>query len=371
MKIGLNATCLNERPSGAKQRFEGIYGALLRKLPDVEFVLYEPADCRVGDWFKGVPNLTTRRTPVPSSGRLAKLVHGVRYWPSALRGEKFDFFECFNQPLVRSPSGHTLTTIHDIRRIYSDWRFAERQLYTLALRQTLKRVDRVITVSETMKSEILDFDPAARVSVLYNGLDPQAFSSVTQAETQVVRRKFGLPNEFMLAVGHFERRKNYLRLVDAIGLLRDRGIHRRLLIVGNDSGERRLVEDRIATANLTDRIQLLSGLSDTEIRCVYKLATLFVFPSSYEGFGIPILEAMAAGVPAIMSDIPVFREVTQDRGVYFPHDDPDALACAIESTLSSGSRREELVAYGRQRVQDFSFDSLAAQLAGLYASFKP
>lgn len=366
MKIGLNATCLNDRPSGAKQRFEGIYGSLVQELPEAEFVLYEPDDCRIGDWFKGAPNVTPRRTPLPSTGRLAKFAFGLGYWPLVLRRERFDFFECFNQPLVRSPSGKTLTTIHDIRRVYADWGLAERQLYTQSLRRTLARVDQVITVSHTMKAEILDFHPSARVEVIYNGLDPLLFGAVTEPDLLATRRKFGLTADFLLAVGHFERRKNYLRLIDSMRLLAQRGVPCDLVIVGNDSGERRLVEDRVAAHGLTARVRILSGLSDLEVRCVYKLSRAFVFPSSYEGFGIPILEAMAAGVPPVLSDIAVFREITEGKGVYFPHDDPGAMADAIADVLTSDTLRRQLTEYGTRRVQDFSFQSLAAQVARLY-----
>jgi glycosyltransferase involved in cell wall biosynthesis len=185
---------------------------------------------------------------------------------------------------------------------------------------------------------------------------------------QDVRRKFGLPSEFLLSVGHFERRKNYVRLVEAIALLRARGFDCNLVLVGNDSGERRLVEEAVSAAKLGARVKILSGLSDLEVRCIYKLSSMFVFPSSYEGFGIPILEAMAAGIPTVLSDIAVFREITEDQGVHFPHDSSEAMAEAIESTLTSSSRCGELAAYGRRRVQDFSFDRLSSQMAALYGT---
>ena len=83
MRVGLNATCLNDRPSGARQRFLGIYGALFRRLPDVEFVIYEPNDCRLTKWFEGLSNVTARVTPVPSMGRLGKFKAGISYWRQA------------------------------------------------------------------------------------------------------------------------------------------------------------------------------------------------------------------------------------------------------------------------------------------------
>lgn len=366
MRVGLNATCLNDRPSGAKQRFQGIYGTLIRKLPDVEFIVFEPADCRVGAWFPSAENVRSRRTPLPSEGRVAKMLRGAAFWTSGLRREQLDLFECFNEPLVRCPTGRTMATIHDIRRIHEDSSFTERHLFTMSLKRTLKAADLVITVSETMKSELLAVDHGAHVEVVYNGIDPDQFSDLTSAQIEQVRSDLGLPSQFLLSVGHFEPRKNYLRLVDAIGLLRDRGVDCHLVIVGNDSGERQSVRERVLTRNLQSHITLLGGLSDREVRSMYLMSSLLVFPSSYEGFGIPILEGMAAGVPIVMSDIPVFREITEGQGIYFPSKDVEGMADVIESAMGAQDRCRQIVAYGRLRVRDFTFPQVASKLASLY-----
>lgn len=368
MKIGLNATCYNDRPSGAKQRFLGIYGELIKRLPDAEFVVYEPADCRVGSWFDWAPNMSAIATPILSEGRGRRVIGGLHYWRSALPCAEFDFFERFNMPSVKSPTGRTLRTVHDIRGLLREHGLLMRSVYKAVLGRSLRRADHVITVSEAMKKEILDFYPGIPISVIYNGLDTGNFNCVTESELSVVRRKFGLPEEFVLSVGHFEKRKNYLNLLDAVALLRDRGRSCALLIVGNDSGQREAMEDRIESANLSGCVKILSGLSDLEVRCVYKLCSLFVFPSSYEGFGIPILEAMAARCPMVLSDMPVFREITQDEGIYFRHDDVEAIAFAMEKVLSSSSERARLVNYGNERVKAFSFPKLADQVQCLYKS---
>lgn len=369
MKIGLNATCLNERPSGAKQRFVGIYRELVRRLPEVEFVVYEPSDCRVASWFGGAPNVSARRTPVPSEGRVRKFLGGLGYWPSALPKEKFDLFEGFHLPLVKARTGRTLLTIHDVRRIHPDWSSWEQMVFKMALKKALRAADHVITVSEAMKEEILGFFPDVSISVIYNGLEAREFDAITETDMQAVRQKYKLPTEFVLAVGHYERRKNYLRLVDAMARLRDRGSTCGLVIVGNDSGEGKAIKERVQSENLSDHVKIISGLSDLDVRCAYKLCSLFVFPSSYEGFGIPILEAMAAGSPMALSDIPVFREITEGRSVYFPHNDTEAMAFAIEKVLSSSSERERQIQYGYERVQAFGFKSLAGQLESRYRAF--
>ena len=366
MKIGLNATCLNNRPSGAKQRFVGIYGELFKRLPEAEFIVYEPADCKLGSWFDGSPNLSFRRTPLPSEGRIRKFLGGLGYWSAALSKEEFDIFENFSQPLVKAPSGKTLLTIHDVRRIHSDWSGWERMAYKATLARDLLVADHVITVSQAMKKEILDFDPGASISVIYNGLEASEFNAVTHADMQATRQKYKLPMEFLLAVGHHEKRKNYLRLINSIARLRDRGSAPSLVIVGNDSGEGSEIAKLIASENLSGHVKILSGLSDLEVRCAFKLCSLHVFSSSYEGFGIPILEAMAAGSPMVLSDIPVFREITQNQCVYFSHNDPDAIALAIEKVLASSSESKRQIKFGYERVKQFNFTSLAEQLANLY-----
>lgn len=368
MKVGLNATCLNDRPSGARQRFVGIYGALVRQLPEVEFVVFEPLDCRVGNWFASAQNVSFRQTPLPSDGRWRRLAEGFGYWRKAFAQERFDLFEGYNLPLVNCPHAQTVLTIHDIRGVNSDTPFLEQIAFNLTLRQSLDVADHVITVSEAMKSDILAFHSDIAVSVVHNGIDPLLFDLVTESDMQAMRQKFALPPEFLLAVGHFERRKNYMRLIDAMVQLRERGCLCNLVIIGNDSGERLQIEKKIATENLSDNIKILSGLSDLEVRSAYKLCTLFVFPSAYEGFGIPILEAMATGAPMVLSDIPVFREITQNQGVYFPNDDADSMGDAIEHVLGSINERNRIVGYGYERVRDFSFPTLASQIKNLYCS---
>lgn len=368
MKVGLNATCLNDRPSGARQRFAGIYGELVKQMPEVEFVVFEPVDCRVGRWFENVPNVSFRQTPLPSEGRWQRLAEGFGYWRKAFAQEKFDLFEGFNLPLVNCPHGQTLLTIHDIRGVNPDTPFFEHIAFNLTLRKSLRTADHVITVSEAMKRDILDFCPGTDVSVVHNGLDPSLFELVTKSDMQTMRQKFDLPQEFLLAVGHFERRKNYMLLIDAMANLRERGCSCNLVIIGNDSGKRIEIEKKIALLHLSDNIRILSGLSDLEVRSAYKLCNLFVFPSAYEGFGIPILEAMAAGVPMVLSDIPVFREITRYQGVYFPNDDPVRMADAIEQMLESADERKRIVNYGYERVRDFSFPALASQIKNLYQS---
>lgn len=369
MKVGLNATCFNSRPAGATQRFVGIYGSLIKRHKDVEFVVYQPSDFKVKVWFEGLENVSIRDTPTPSTRScIKKYLSSAGFWSEALKYENLDIFEGFNQPLVKAPNGSTIFTIHDIRGMNSDRSYLSKFIYKQSLDNSFKKADHVITVSETMKREILSIYPDLSISVVYNGIDSLEFSSPTKTDLELFQKKYSLPDEFILSVGHFEKRKNQIRLIKAIARLRDLGQSVYLLLIGNDSGLQNDIEICVNSLDLSNQVKVLSGVSDHELRCAYQLSKLFVFPSSYEGFGIPILESMAAGCPMVLSDISVFRELTEGQGVYFPYDDIELMALAIQKMLSSESDRIASISYGYKRVKSFSFDNLSSQVESIYSS---
>lgn len=368
LRVGLNATCFNERPSGARQRFVGIYRALIARCPDIEFVIYEPDDCRVADWFAGARNVVARRTPLPSTGRIAKMLRGLAYWRGALRRDRLDLFEQFHLPLVRAPHCPTILTVHDIRPVLPDVPLPARWLNSWILRNSLRSADHVVTVSETMLREILSFEPSLSISTVYNGIEKASFDQSSLERAAATGAIFDLRQEFALSVGHLEHRKNYISLIRAMAKLRDEGRTVSLVIVGNEGDAEDAIRQEVWRLGLSERIKILRGVSDSELADLYALSKLVVFPSSYEGFGIPILEAMAAHRPIVLSDIPVFRELTENEAVYFPPQEPAMIAGAIAEMLSNPDHRQRVVEYGDRRVAAFGFQELAAQVEGIYRS---
>jgi glycosyltransferase involved in cell wall biosynthesis len=368
VRVGLNATCFNDRPSGAKQRFAGIYGSLIAARPDIEFVVYEPSDCRVAGWFGGAANVTARRTPVPSAGRVRKLLAGAGYWSAQLKRDRLDLFEAFHLPPVRAPDCPTILTVHDARPVLADVPLLKRLTYGRVLRSALAGADHIVTVSHTMRDELLAIESGTPVSVIYNGIDPAVFRVSTSARAETTREKLGLPERFLLAVGHLEARKNYARLIEAMAMLTEAEASVSLVIVGNDGGEGAAIAEQVKRLGLAGRVQLHQGVSDAALVDIYSLCELVIFPSYYEGFGIPVLEAMAARRPLVLSDTQVFRELTEGQGAYFPWDDSRAMASSIREMLSNPERRQATISYGEQRLKAFGFDRLAAQVEQVYAS---
>jgi glycosyltransferase involved in cell wall biosynthesis len=366
MKIGLNATCFNDRPSGAKQRFIGLYSELFQNMSNSRFIIYEPQDCLMSKWFPELDNIEFKKTLIPSEGRINKYLIGLTYWKELLKKEKLDFLEGFNLPNVSVSNEKRFQTIHDIRSIYKDFSLFERTLSRSIHLKSIHSSDHIITVSESMRMEINQLAPNANVTVIYNGIDASQFLDVSDNEIQEFRSQFKLPSQFILSIGHFERRKNYLNLINAIKILKDRGFDCPLLIVGNDNGEKQKILNKIQIEGLDKQIFLFSGLTDVQVKYLYKLSNAFVFPSLYEGFGIPILESMASGTPIIMSNLEVFQEIMNGQGVHFNQHSPISIADSIEATLSNSDLIFSLKHYGQERIKDFSFTKLAQKLKLLY-----
>lgn len=366
MRIGLNATVFNDLPSGARQRFAGIYGALVRRRPDWTFVVYEPVDCRVAGWFGGAPNVIARATPIASGGRLQRVVNGARHWRRAFRADALDLFEDFVLPLVRHPAAPTVLTIHDIRALHDRAGLLGRSMRRQVFRSAFARADRIVAVSDAVRDEILAFHPSASVSVVHNGVDPACFAAADPDAVARVRARYGLPGRYILAVGHLEPRKNLPLLIAAVAVLRDAGTPCPLAIVGNDGGARAAVLAHVAAHELEHLVTVIERADDAAVRALYTGCALLAFPSRYEGFGIPILEAMAAGKPMVLADTAVFRELTLGRARYFPVDDAQAAAAAIETVWTDPVERARQSAFGAERVRDFAFDRLADQVAAIY-----
>jgi len=366
MKIGLNATCFNDRPSGAKQRFIGMYNELFKLMPDAQFIIFQPEDCSFENWFDEFKHVSFYTTPIPSEGRLNKFFKGFFFWNKILRREKFDLFEGFNLPMFKNRYGKTVMTIHDLRGLKSEYSLLYRKIFKTVLNMSFKNCDHIITGSKIIQKDISSLFPKSSISVIYNGIDAEKYSSTNMKDFSNIQSRLNLPEKFLLAVGHFEKRKNYIRLLNAISKLKGDARDFSLVIIGNNNGELENIIEHIDLLNMKDRVKIYSGLTDLEVYCAYKSCSLFIFPSLYEGFGIPILEAMNAKAPVLLSDIDVFKEITENALSYFNPIKVQSIQDSIQLILSDVNLKDRNINYGQKRIQLFTFKKLASQLEGIY-----
>jgi len=365
MKIGINATCYNETRSGGRQRFSKLYSILFRELKEHEFIIYAPKDCSIIEWFSKSSNLSQVITPLSSKNRVQRYLHGLTYWRNRLRHDKIDIYEAMHLPIITNREVLSVLTIHDIR--YMNQTFAPlHSLIRYFYESQLNMVDHIITVSRTMKHELNKFAIKADISVIYNGIDLSMFNDISHSDTLAFRKKYDLFEKFVLTVGHLEKRKNFLLLIEAIKYCRDRGARVPLVIIGNDAGLLSKITGKIRDLGVQDLVKIMTNISDQELKIAYKAASAFVFPSKCEGFGIPVLEAMAAGLPLLLSNIDVFKEITEGHSLYHLLDDPRDLGQKLLEIMYLSHNAESKAIYNRERVSEFDFEQLGKDLVRLY-----
>lgn len=270
--------------------------------------------------------------------------------------------------------GAAVLTVHDLSFILfpecADSRL--RAYLTKAVPLSVARADLVLVDSENTKNDVICLLDAApeRVEVLYLGVEDHFRPVADEARRAAVRAKYGLEGPFLLTVGLIEPRKNLTRLLEAYRDLRmrRRGWECRLVIAGPKGWLYEEVFRKVGELKLQDSITFLGFVAEEDLPVLYSLADLFVYPSLYEGFGLPPLEAMACGVPVVCSNAAALPEVVGDAAVTFPPTDTQALSAAVEEVLDREALRRTLVERGLKRAGQFSWRAAAQRLVELYRS---
>ena len=241
-----------------------------------------------------------------------------------------------------------------------------RAMMTVAAR----RAARILTVSNASKDDILHFlgVPADKVEVIYNGLDLRLAAPPTEEQIERVRDRFMLTSPFILYTGNIKPHKNVDRLIEAYAILRERGrTNVKLLIIGEEISRFPNLRRLVHRHQLHGHVRFFGFVPDATLAVLYRLASVFVFPSLYEGFGLPPLEAMAAGVPVITSNVSSLPEVVGDAALLIDPLDPGAIADAIARVLDDPALSADLVARGAERIKAFSWTRAVDRIRQVYA----
>lgn len=303
----------------------------------------------------------------PAYGPVARIMWEQIVQPVILRQKRIDLVHglAFVTPLL-SPCP-TVVTIFDLSflRFPESFRQANRTYLRLFTSLSARRARRVIAISEHTKRDVVHLlgIPAEKVEVIYCGVETNFYPRPV-AEVQAFRQQRGLPERFVLFVGTLEPRKNVRRLIEAYAQIRNLGV--KLVIVG---GKGWLYDDIFASVErlgLSDEVLFAGYVPAEELPFWYNAAKLFVFPSLYEGFGLPPLEAMACGTPVISSDAASLPEVVGEAGLMVAPQDVDGLAEAMRQVLGDQGLREQLRERGLQQARQFSWEKIAQQTITVY-----
>jgi glycosyltransferase involved in cell wall biosynthesis len=288
----------------------------------------------------------------------------VEYWTGPL-----DLFHApdFFLPPVRAGT-RTVVTVHDlsfVREPETTMPGMSRHLNTWVPR-SVARADHVIAVSAATRQDLIELyhTPPDKISVLYHGVGPEFKSEQAESTLKAVREKYHLPpSPFILSVGTIQPRKNYQRLIRAMANL-DKAIS--LVIVGSKGWAYEAVFAEVARQGLEQHVHFPGFITDDDLPALYQMATAFVYPSLYEGFGLPALEAMACGTPVIASNRSALPEVVGAAGLLVDPYDEAALAAAIAQVLADKDLQAHLAQAGLLQAKKFCWDDTARQLVALY-----
>jgi glycosyltransferase involved in cell wall biosynthesis len=238
-------------------------------------------------------------------------------------------------------------------------------------RRSLLKADAIIVLSENTRNDLMEMMdlPLQRIHIIRPPTDPLFFDSPSPQNEQHVREKFSLPEQFILFVGTLEPRKNISMLVKAFEMFLDpqnRSVS--LVIVGRRGWLYEDILKTIHSSRAQKNIQLLDYVSDTDLATIYRLASMFVFPSLYEGHGYPVVEAMASGTPVITSNNSSLREIGAGAALLVDPENVTDICEAIQQLYHNISLREELVIKGRQRAAEFSVQNATDGILQLYNS---
>lgn len=264
----------------------------------------------------------------------------------------------------------TVVSVHDVsfKRYPEYFSPRDRLLFASLLPLSLQRAQAVITLSEHAKQEILLFFPFLTGKVYSIPLAAGAcFVRLDRATAwKTVSQRYGLHRDFLLAVGNLQPRKNLLRLVRAFTAVHPKYPDLDLVIVGQSQWQASSLYAEINRLGIADCVRFTGYVPDDDLVCLYSLAQIFVYPSVYEGFGLPVLEAMACGTPVVASNASSIPEVAGDAALLIDPLDEEAIAQAISAVLSSREFSQSLTERGKARAQQFTWRHTAIETIKIY-----
>lgn len=348
-----------------------VLDVLTSRYPDNRYLLFTPH-------FKPNPRLTPLlerpgvgiRTPDTIMGRISPHMWRTRGLTSQLRRSGLDLYHGLSNELpagISSSGIPSVVTIHDLifRRMPQSYHAADRRICDWKFRRAAEAATRIIAISQRTAAdieELYDIDPA-KIDIVYQGCAPIFHQPVTREQINAAHARYRLPDSYIVAVGTVEMRKNQLLAVKALPML-PKAL--KLVIIGRRSGYAPELDRAIAAAGVGNRVRFLTGVDFTDLPAIYAGATVASYTSRYEGFGIPMIEAIAAGTPVIAATGSCLEEAGGPGAIYVDPDDPEQYAQAVMSIADDTDLRSRMISEGREHIRAFSADNFAAGLASTY-----
>ncbi len=367
MNIGFDAKRVFHNATGLGNYARDVLRILHRHRPEHVYYAYTP---RPGPLpFEIAGDRFHVRGPRTLLGRVFPALWRARGIVADLRADGIRLFHGLSAELplgIESSGVASVVTIHDLifERFPELYPSLDRRIYGLKARSAVERADVVVAISEQTRRDLVELYgvPEARVRVVYQTCHEAFRSPVPEERLREVAARWSLPPVFVLAVGTIERRKNLLLVLRALEKLP--GVT--LVAVGRQTPYADELRAFAGAHGLAERVRLLSGVSTPELAAMYRLATVAVYPSLFEGFGIPIVEAIFSGTPVVTSIGGVFPEAGGPGSAYVDPGDPEALREVLADLLADEGKRAAMREAGFRHAARFSEEAIAGALFSAY-----
>jgi len=302
-----------------------------------------------------------------------KFVWNAWTLPQYLKKNPVDVYHTqYIVPFFVSQKIKIITTIHDVSFNAFPELIEKIDLFFLKtlLKRSLKRSAKIIAVSQFTKDEIIKYYGIApeKIEVAYNAIGDESKKPVSEEKIKTIKEKYHLQDKFILYLGTLQPRKNISMLIEAYQRIIDDEKDLKLVICGNRNAHNADpdIEEVMNEFDLADRIIFPGFIPEEDKTAVFRLATIFCSPSLYEGFSLTLLEAMAAEVPVVASDIPAHREIAKDVPIYINPKDPNDLSKKLILAAENKKMRDDAIAKGCERIKNFSWPDTARKMSDMY-----
>lgn len=372
MKIGFDGKRAVQNFTGLGNYSRYIADILCRFYPENEYILYAPQkrnNKRLDMLTEKYPQLHLAYPAMSFWRKFSSLwrIFGITH---QLEKESIRIFHGLSNELplnIHKSDIKSIVTIHDLifLRYPQYYHFIDRKIYTYEFRKACENADKIIAISECTKRDIIQYFhiPADKIAVVYQGCDPVFEHPIDNKKKEEVCAKYQLPARYILNVGSIEERKNALLIVQALEQL-PQDIH--LIIVGRHTTYTKKIEHFINEHNLTSRVHIMHNIPFSDLPAIYQSAEIFAYPSYFEGFGIPIIEALHSGVPVIAATGSCLEEAGGPDSIYVNPNNVDETIQAFREILSNPSKKKLMIEKGKEFVKRFAAQNQAIQIINIY-----
>lgn len=366
MRVGFDAKRAFNNFTGLGNYSRFIIDGLKEFYPDNQYILYTPKIKQHPEVQKYL-DFDVRQ---PEKGKIGP------WWRSFsiaedIKRDKIDVFHGLSNELpLRKPQGlKTVLTVHDLifLRFPEYYGMIDVSIYTWKLRRACESADVIVAVSQQTANDLKDFlnvNPS-KIRVIYQGCHPSFYNTFSKGQIEEVKKKYELPNEFLLYVGTLEKRKNAGLILKALAKVKG---DIPLVLVGKPTKYIAELEGLIKRYDIRDRVKFVYNASFVDLPAFYQAASLFIYPSVFEGFGIPIVEAIASGVPVITSNGSCFSEAGGPHCIYVNPSNPEELADSITMVLENTGLRTTMVDGSKTYIAKFAPKVIAGEIMKAYSS---